>query len=109
MASKLRGIRLPHHQGLPLKIEVRGQDSRWYDDLYHRLLVIRWWQFFALMGLAFVVLNGMFAVVYVVSPGSIMGARPGSYEDAFFFSVQTLATIGYGTMAPASFYGHCVV
>jgi inward rectifier potassium channel len=37
------------------------------------------------------------------------GARRGSFEDAFFFSVQTLATIGYGSMYPATRYGHCMV
>ena len=41
--------------------------------------------------------------------GSIGGARSGSFEDAFFFSVQTLATIGYGSMYPATFYSHCIV
>src|SRR5262249_8474492 len=31
------------------------------------------------------------------------------FEDVFYFSVQTLATIGYGTMAPATRYGHVIV
>jgi inward rectifier potassium channel len=104
-----RGVRLPSHQGSPLKIQVRGQDARWYDDIYHRLLVIPWWQFFGLIALVFLVANAVFGAVYLLEPGSILGARPGSFEDAFFFSVQTLATIGYGTMSPATFYGHCVV
>ncbi len=34
--------------------------------------------------------------------------RPGSFSDAFFFSLETLATVGYGTMAPATLYGHTV-
>jgi len=45
----------------------------------------------------------------MLEPQSIANARPGSFEDAFFFSVQTLATIGYGGMSPASRYGHITV
>ena len=40
---------------------------------------------------------------------SIANARQASFEDAFFFSVQTMATIGYGGMAPATRYGHLLV
>ncbi len=106
---KSRGVRLPTHQGRPLKIEVRGHDARWYDDVYHRLLVIPWWQFFGLITLVFFIANAVFGGLFMLVPGSIGGARRGSFEDAFFFSVQTLATIGYGTMYPATLYGHCVV
>src|SRR5206468_2152868 len=38
----------------------------------------------------------------------VSGMRPGSFADAFFFSIETLATVGYGEMAPASPYGHIV-
>ncbi len=41
-------------------------------------------------------------------PDSIVGARPGSVVDAFFFSFETLATVGYGVMSPGSIYGHVV-
>ena len=34
--------------------------------------------------------------------------RPGNLADAFFFSIETLATVGYGVMAPANLYGHLV-
>lgn len=36
-------------------------------------------------------------------------ARPGSFLDAFFFSVQTMASIGYGVMHPRTTYAHTVV
>jgi inward rectifier potassium channel len=106
---KRRGVRLATKKGQLFKVEIHGHDARWFEDLYHRLLVIPWWQFFALTGIAFLVLNALFAVAFVVAPGSVSGARRGSFEDSFFFSVQTLATIGYGSMSPSSFYGHCVV
>jgi len=107
--AKPKKIRLPTHSGEPFRIVVRGQDARWFDDLYHRLLACPWWQFFALVAVAFLVINVLFALAFMAEPGSVFGARSGSFEDAFFFSVQTLATIGYGAMSPASFFGHCVV
>jgi inward rectifier potassium channel len=108
-ATRSRGVRLPRHSGRPFKVEIHGQDARWYDDVYHRLLLVPWWQFFGLIALAFFVGNAVFGALFLLETGSIGGARPGSFEDAFFFSVQTLATIGYGSMYPATFYGHCVV
>jgi inward rectifier potassium channel len=103
-----RGIRLPHHRQ-PFKVKISGQDARWYDDVYHRLLVIPWWQFFGLIALIFLIANAIFGALYLAEPGAIAGTRPGVFEDAFFFSVQTLATIGYGSMYPATLYGHCIV
>ena len=47
--------------------------------------------------------------LYLLQPGSIAGARPGSVADAFFFSVETIATIGYGVMSPGTFYGNILM
>jgi inward rectifier potassium channel len=102
-------IRLPKHAGEPFRIVVRGQDARFFDDLYHRLLACPWWQFFALAAIGFLVINALFACAFLAQPGAVFGARAGSFEDAFFFSVQTFATIGYGAMSPLTFFGHCVV
>ncbi len=41
--------------------------------------------------------------------GGITNARPGSFADAFFFSVQTLGTLGYGVMAPRTLYANLLV
>ena len=65
--------------------------------------------FFLLVGVAFVATNALFAAIFLLKPGSIANARPGSFEDAFFFSVQTLATIGYGGMSPNTRFGHVTV
>lgn len=51
--------------------------------------------------------NLVFAVLYAVEPGCVANAA--GFEDAFYFSVQTFATIGYGAMSPATRYGHVVV
>jgi inward rectifier potassium channel len=104
-----RGIRLGATDRNVARVEVRGRETRFYEDLYHNLLVCPWWQFFAMVGVLFLFLNAIFATLYLARPGSITGAREGSFEDAFFFSVQTFATIGYGAMSPATFYAHCVV
>ena len=52
--------------------------------------------------------HGLFACLYLLGHGAIANARPGSFTDAFFFSLETLATVGYGVMAPATLYGHVV-
>jgi inward rectifier potassium channel len=57
---------------------------------------------------AYVVVNLAFALLYVLAGDVIAGAHPGSFTDAFHFSVQTFSTVGYGQMAPRGF-GHVLV
>jgi len=66
-----------------------------------------WWSFFVYATVGWLAKNALFAILYCVSPGCV--ANVDGFEDAFYFSVQTLATIGYGAMAPATRYGHIVV
>src|SRR4029077_5409364 len=72
---------------------------------------IKYWAFkefaFAFAGLELGI-NVIFALLYLARPGCVANMRPGSLSDAFFFSLETLATVGYGTMAPATLYGHAV-
>lgn len=77
-------------------------------DLYHLALTLTWPRFFAALVLAFTFVNVVFGTLYWLSPGSVHNARGDSFLDHFFFSVETLATVGYGVMAPASLYGHLV-
>ena len=79
-----------------------------FEDVYHNILAMPWWRFFAYAAVGWVGINVVFAVLYAASPGCVANAAPG-LEDAFYFSVQTLATIGYGAMSPATRYGHTVV
>src|SRR5450631_646834 len=86
----------------------RGASRYDFHDPYHIALSMTWRGFvFAFVGLELCI-NLVFALLYFANPGCITGARPGSFTDAFFFSLETLATVGYGTMAPATFYGHAV-
>ncbi len=80
-----------------LAIGLRRRPGR---DAYHWLLTASWPKLFLLVVLAYVVVNAAFALGYLALGDGIENARDGSFGDAFFFSVQTLATIGYGKMAP---------
>lgn len=81
-----------------------------YDlsDPYHIAIDLSWKGFALAFLAAEVAINLIFAGLYFVAPGCIANARPGSFFDVFFFSVETLATVGYGVMAPATLYGHAV-
>ena len=76
-------------------------DGGLLSDLYHFLLTEPWPALLAGIVLAFIVINTLFAIIYMLDSG-IENARPGNFGDAFFFSVQTMATIGYGKMSPQS-------
>lgn len=77
-------------------------------DPYHLALTLGWGQFLlALIGL-YLAINGLFALLYFIKPGSVSNLPAYSLVDAFFFSIETLATVGYGNMAPISLYGHVV-
>lgn len=90
-------------------VHVVGRRRALGEDLYHSVLTMPWWRFFLTIIGVFIGGNCLFALAYSIQPGSIANARPGSLEDAFFFSVQTMATIGYGTMSPATRFGHIMV
>lgn len=86
-----------------------GLRTPWRSDLYHRGLTLHWTWFLAGGAALYLMVNVLFALLYLLQPGSIAGARPGAFGDAFFFSVQTIATIGYGQMFPATLYANILV
>lgn len=73
--------------------------SHWHDP-YHLLLTLEWHWFFALIAIGYIITNALFALLYLKGGDCIENARPGYFWDAFFFSVQTMASIGYGAMYP---------
>jgi len=77
-----------------------GLRPRPLADLYHFLLSAPWRRLIAVITTAYLVVNGLFAAGYLLLGDAIENARPGSFADAFFFSVQTMATVGYGKLAP---------
>jgi inward rectifier potassium channel len=78
------------------------------DDPYYLVLSMRWPTFMVAVLLLFLITNLVFAGLYWLAPGSVNSARPGAFLDAFFFSVETLATVGYGAMTPGNAYGHVI-
>jgi len=78
-----------------------GLPRRPLGDLYHQLLTWSWTRLFASLGALYVGINALFAIAYLgLGPGAIQNAEPGSFADAFFFSFDTMATIGYGDKVP---------
>jgi len=80
-----------------------------FPDLYHWLLTLSWPGFFTLISLLYLITNSLFALAYLAGGDCIANARPGSFQDAFYFSVQTMATIGYGAMYPRTDYANIIV
>ena len=78
------------------------------DDPYYLILAMSWRAFLLSVIALILGVNLLFAVFYWAAPGSLANAHPHSFADAFFFSVETLATVGYGEMTPADSYGHVV-
>jgi inward rectifier potassium channel len=89
-------------------IRVVGARRPGLRDAYHPLLRMSWWGVIAVISFVFVVLNALFALLYLAVDG-VANAHPGSFLDAFFFSVQTMGTIGYGAMFPASRAANAIV
>jgi inward rectifier potassium channel len=100
-AAVARRTRSNTPPGANYEIRVIGARSSWLRDFYHALLHQRWWVTIASISGVFILANAIFALAYVATDG-IAHARPGSFADAFFFSVQTMGTIGYGQMYPES-------
>ncbi len=81
-------------------------DQRELRDLYNWMLRLSWPQFAAFILGLYLALNLIFSVFYYLGKPSIAGME--SFADAFFFSVETFATVGYGHFYPNSLYGHVV-
>lgn len=92
----------------PLDVTKVGVSRFDLRDPYHMALTASWPSFTLAVLALYVAINVLFATLYAAVPGAIGNARPGSIADGFFFSMETLATVGYGQMYPATIYGHIV-
>jgi inward rectifier potassium channel len=77
-----------------------------WHDAYHIIMSLSWPKFFVGAITVYLLANLVFASAYYLGDHAIAHAT--SFSDYFFFSVETLATVGYGNMSPANFYGHCI-
>lgn len=90
-------------------VKIGGKQGR-FDDLYHLLMVASWSRLLLTIAGVYLSINVIFGALFLLGgDDAITGARPGSFLDAFFFSVQTFSTIGYGVMAPKGAYASAVV
>ena len=114
----MSGKRTNKRQRKPSHVSIRsgqvefvkvGTDAWRWRDVYRWLLGLRWPQFAAFVASLYIGLNLFFAALYSLQQDSIAGSTGGSwFFDCFFFSVQTLATVGYGHMYPQTLYGHII-
>ena len=102
-SARRRGINVTLGRVEVTKLGVR-RFSR--HDAYHLIMSLSWPQFFAGAVIVYLCVNLLFASLYFLGDRAINNAN--AFSDCFFFSVETLATVGYGNMNPATFYGHCV-
>jgi inward rectifier potassium channel len=111
------GIKRKLHRSL-IKLEQRdgvlqivGGNS-WYSyirDPYHLLLTVPWLGFMGIVVIFDIFLNAVFAILYLLDANAIAGIKDVGFLEAFFFSVQTLASIGYGVMNPQTLYANLLV
>jgi inward rectifier potassium channel len=83
-------------------------------SFYHFFLTMTWPRFFGVVVLGYIGANTLFALVYLAcGADSLTGTLPtttgGAFWRAFFFSVETLATIGYGNITPNGLLAHIVM
>jgi inward rectifier potassium channel len=92
------------------EIETRGLAPAFWTDLYHRSMTVHWPAFFGFAALIFILLNAVFAFIYWLGGNPIANVSPDLPLpfSLFYFSIETLATVGYGDMHPQTSYGHLV-
>ena len=89
---------------------TRSAVARPENNFYHWLLGTSWASFLLLVILVYLGTNLLFAFAYLAcGPGAITNTKSGSLIDVFYFSVQTMATIGYGQMTPVGHWPNSIV
>ncbi len=88
------------------EIEVVGAGRRVGRDLYHFFLRAPWWVDLGVLSTVFVAANLVFAVAFHATGGV---ANAHGFLDEFFYSVETMGTIGYGEMYPTTRAAHAIV
>ncbi|HLK36591.1 MAG TPA: ion channel, partial [Polyangiaceae bacterium] len=87
---------------------ILGAPKTRLRDVYHLFLRVRWSVAIGAIVVGYLALNALFALAFLWT-GGVANARTGSFYDAFCFSVQTMGTVGYGAMYPASPAANAVV
>ncbi len=90
------------------EFEKKGLSAFDPRDPYHLAVSLSWKKFALVFIAAEATINAFFASLYTLQPGSIANQPVPGFVSAFFFSLETLATVGYGEMYPGTRYGHIV-
>ena len=92
--------------GADYEFHVYGHRSQPLRDFYHALLRLSWTWTISALAAIFLAANAVFGGIYVLT-GGVKGVD--GFLDAFFFSVQTMGTVGYGAMYPATHLANWVM
>jgi inward rectifier potassium channel len=101
---RLKPIHLQREEGVYRTDEIDQIFSLWREP-YRLMLSCPWWGFLLLIAAGYLAINLLFAGLYLLDPAGIGGVpegRAAGFSEAFFFSVQTLGSIGYGVLHPRS-------
>lgn len=89
-------------------VVAEGISAPVFGDLFYFFMTVSWPRLFLTLGLFFLAFDVFFGFFYYVVPGCVANLNPPGFAGAFFFSVETFATVGYGDMHPQTIYGHGV-
>ncbi|MDE2338283.1 MAG: hypothetical protein KGL14_03285 [Gammaproteobacteria bacterium] len=90
------------------RIVREGLPRRRWQDLYHVFMTVTWPRLFLSFAGFFFAFNLLFAGVYSLQANDIAHVNPPGFWGRFFFSVETLATVGYGDMHPQTVFAHVI-
>ncbi|MEI7801105.1 MAG: ion channel [Bacteroidota bacterium] len=82
-------------------------------EIYNHLITMSWRKFSVMVFIGFLIINSFFATIYFLIganhfPGMDLTSESTKCLDAFFFSAQTLTTVGYGRISPHGFWASSV-
>lgn len=89
-------------------VRTIGGHETVFGDSYHAFLRMPWWAALSSIVVLYLALNALFGLGYYLG-GGVLHAKAHSFADAFFFSVQTMGTVGYGAMYPTSTFANVLV
>lgn len=101
----LRSLHLRREAGGGFRAEQLDDWRQHWREPYHLMLAVPWPGFLLLIAASYLLLNVAFALLFLLDADGIGGlpeGRVAGFPEAFFFSVQTLGSIGYGVLHPAS-------
>lgn len=87
---------------------TEGLNTNFWRDLSHNAMTVSWTTFILASAFGFIVINGFFAALFMLGQHPIANVAEENFIYYFYFSIETLGTVGYGDMHPQSHYGHIV-